>query len=344
MPSTDTAPVAPKNAYYEIRALPGKGYGCIAIQNISRGTRILTDAPLLIVPMADYMKTDIELAFSSLASAQKALYFSLHSGHGQPASAWPSQIHPSVPARERQRIEEQHAARTGKEATLISIFQTNCMEMGAGAAVFPYAVRFNHSCNPNACFSWNAAIGKETIHTMRDIKEGEEVTISYVDMEHDKRLRAWELRHYGFVCDCPACGDEDDEKSFAFESAERRLQVQELDRETRLLRGFKLTEGAKQPAFANKLLKMAVLLQGEGCWDARLAGVFFDIALVCEYNGDYKMGVLAGEKALQIKRGCQGIDFPNFKRHAEAVERIKASRRREMGEAHGWKALDCSSS
>ena len=223
--------------------------------------------------IAAYMKSDIEAAFNTLDEHQKALYFTLHSGHGQPTSAWPSQIHPSVPAHERQRIEEQHAARTGKEATLISIFQTNCMEMGAGAAVFPHAARFNHSCNPNACFSWNSAIGKETIHSMRDIKAGEELTISYVDMEHDKRLRAWELRHYGFVCGCPACGDEDDESSFAYKSAENRLQIQELDRETRLLRGLRLTEGAKQPGFANRLLKMAVLLLGEGCWDARLAGV-----------------------------------------------------------------------
>lgn len=83
------------------------------------------------------------------------------------------------------------------------------MEMGSGAAVFVHAARFNHACNPNACFNWNAQIGKETVHTMRDIAEGEEITISYVDVQHDKRLRAWELRHYGFVCGCAACGDED---------------------------------------------------------------------------------------------------------------------------------------
>lgn len=160
--------------------------------------------------MADYMKADIDEAFEKLSDVEKLQYFTLHSGHGQSPAHWPSQIHPSVPARDRQRIAEQHAARTGGEATLISIFQTNCMEMGPGAAVFLHTSRFNHSCVPNACFSWNEAIGKETIHTMRDVEEGEEIVISYVDMEHDKRLRAWELRHYGFVCGCEACGDEED--------------------------------------------------------------------------------------------------------------------------------------
>lgn len=156
------------------------------------------------------MKSDIEAAFGSLTDEQKMMYFTLHSSHGQPASSWPSAIHSSVRTKERQRIEEQHAARTDPSPTLLSIFQTNCMEMDAGAAIFPHAARFNHACNPNACFSWNAEIGKETIHAMRDIEEGEEITLSYCDMGHGKRLRAWELKHYGFVCDCKACGDVED--------------------------------------------------------------------------------------------------------------------------------------
>lgn len=162
------------------------------------------------MPVADYMESDIEAAFSQLSAAEKLQYLTLHSGHGQDPLAWPSQIHASVPARDRQRIAEQHAARISTEATLISIFQTNCMEMGPGAAVFLHTSRFNHACVPNACFAWNEAIGKETVHTMRDVAAGEEIVISYVDMEHDKRLRAWELRHYGFVCGCEVCGDEED--------------------------------------------------------------------------------------------------------------------------------------
>ncbi|KAL1655491.1 hypothetical protein SLS61_001955 [Didymella pomorum] len=235
----DKAPVAPDNEYYSIRAIPGKGYGCFALKPIPRGTRILTDTPLLKVPVADYMKADIEAAFQSLTPQQKEEYFTLHSGHGQSPSDWPSHIY--TPASPR-------------------------------------------------------ATGRGSQNSMPH------------------------------------------ESSYAYASAERRLQIQELERETQLLRGLRLREGARQPDFVNKLLKMAVALQEEGAWDARLAGVFLDIALVCEVSGDFKIGVLAGEKAVQIKRDCQGVDFPDFKRYAEAVERIKASRRREMGEANGWKA------
>ncbi|KAJ4993279.1 set domain-containing protein 5 [Stagonosporopsis vannaccii] len=336
--SSDTIPIAPPNPYYEIRAVPGKGYGCIATTPIPRGTRILADSALLSVPNAHYMASDIALAFAALTAAQQSLYLSLHSAHGQAPSHWPSSMHASVPARDKQRILEQHAARTAPSPSLLSIFQTNCMELGHGAGVFPHAARFNHSCVPNATFAWNERLRKETVHAMRDVGVGEELVICYVDVAHDRRLRAWELRHYGFVCGCVACGEGEDDSSPAFASAQRRLQLYDLDRETRRLRGSRLDDGAAQPGFAAKLLKMAALLQEEGAWDARLAGVFLDIALVCEANGDFMMGVRAGERALQVKRDAQGVDAADYKKYGEVLERIRAGRRREVGAAEGWRA------
>jgi hypothetical protein len=220
------------------------------------------------------MLSDIEKAFAELTPTQQTLYHTLHSSHGQDPKGWPSRIHESVSAKERKIIEEQHEARTRKEASLISIFQTNCMEMNQGAAVFPHASRFNHSCNPNACFSWNASIGKETIYIMNRVRANQEITLSYCDMMHDKRLRAYELKHYGFVCDCPACGDdEEDEAGFGYQSEERRFRLQELERETRFFRGGGLGEGAKRENFVGKLVEMAGLHRAEGDFTARLAAV-----------------------------------------------------------------------
>ncbi|XP_014552346.1 hypothetical protein COCVIDRAFT_110478 [Bipolaris victoriae FI3] len=323
--SNGADPTPPEgNEYYEVRKIPGKGYGCFALASIPRGTRILEDNPLLAIPSGAYLKSDIEDAAARLTPEQKKLYFSLHSGHGQDPRQWPSKIHDSVEPRERQRIEEQHAARIGKEATWMSIFQTNCMEMDKGAAVFPHAARFNHSCNPNACFSWNPSINKETIHVMNDVAAGEEITISYCDMTHDKPSRSYELKHYGFVCDCPACaGDEDEETSFAHQSAIRRFLLQELEYETRVWRGALLLEGLQQPQFVNKLLQLAALHGLEGDYTARLAAVYLDIALVCEHQNDLGMAKAAAVKAAQVKKDCQGVDFPNYKHYVEVLDRIK---------------------
>jgi hypothetical protein len=254
--------------------VPNKGYGCFALAPIARGTRILEDQPLLVVTEGHYLLRDIELVFEGLTDAQKSLYYTLHSGHGQDPRKWPSRIAEGVALRERQRIQEQHDARTGQEPSLISIFQTNCMEVNQGAAVFPHASRFNHCCNPNACFSWNAAIKRETIHIMKDVTAGEEITLSYCDMIHDKPSRSYELKHYGFECDCPACaGDESDETTFAHASAVRRFRLQDLDRETKFFRGARLEQGAAQADFITKMLQMAALHKLEGDFTPRLAGL-----------------------------------------------------------------------
>jgi hypothetical protein len=255
--------------------VPNKGYGCFALKAIKRGTRILADDPLLVVPVGYYFQRDIQEAFDKLSADQQKVYFTLHSGHGQDPKKWPTRIADTAGPRERERIREQHNARVAKEASLISIFQTNCMEMGKGAAIFPHAARFNHCCNPNACFTWNPAIQKETIHAMSDIQPGEEITLSYCDMTHVWELRAYELKHYGFVCDCRACiGNVKDLTTFAGQSTERRFRLEELETETRYWRGARLEEAAGKEEFIGKLLKMAKLYQEEGDWTTRLASVY----------------------------------------------------------------------
>jgi hypothetical protein len=263
---------ASENSYYEIRNVPGKGYGCFAIAPIKRGTRILSDSPLLIVSIADYFKEHIQGAFEKLSPDEQALYFTLHSAHGQDPDMWPKHIHESVAAPDRCRILEQHNARVAKEPSLISIFQTNCMEVEGGAAVFPHAARFNHYCNPNACFTWNPAIKKETIHVMRDVEKDEQITVAYCDMTHDKSTRRWELKHYGFVCDCLACsGNEADPESFAAKSALRRFRLMDLDSAFKTLRGAHLEFGVREKNFVPMLLEYCKLLREEGDNTIRLA-------------------------------------------------------------------------
>ncbi|KAF2275738.1 SET domain-containing protein [Westerdykella ornata] len=329
----EETPKAPENPFYEIRPVPGKGYGCFAIKNIKRGTRILADDPLLVVPIAEYFETDIKEEFAKLSPKDQALYFTLHSAHGQDPKNWPKHIHPTVEGRERCRIEEQHKARTGKEPTLISIFQTNCMEMDGGAAVFPNAARFNHSCNPNACFSWNPAIRKETIHAIRDIKKDEQITLSYCDITHDKATRRWELKHYGFICDCPACVG-DDPQSFAGKSETRRYRLMELEQEFRLTRGEYIGFGVSQPGFIEKLLEYATLLLEEGDYTVRLANTYLDIAIVCEKKGDLLLAKRSALKALRIKLETQGPDYPDIPKYQGVVQRIK----RKMAEQEAAQA------
>lgn len=103
------------------------------------------------------------------------------------------------------------------------------MECETGAAIFEIAARFNHSCIPNAFFSWNTIKHEERIYSSRAIEAGEEITLSYVDLFYEPSQRKWELQHYGFVCGCPACVDLDDAESFGAKSRERRFRLAELE-------------------------------------------------------------------------------------------------------------------
>lgn len=49
-----------------------------------------------------------------------------------------------------------------------------------GSAVCVDASRLNHSCRPNAFPAWNKDTGRMTVHAIRQIKAGQEITINYV--------------------------------------------------------------------------------------------------------------------------------------------------------------------
>ncbi|KAI1461882.1 hypothetical protein F4805DRAFT_186390 [Annulohypoxylon moriforme] len=65
----------------------------------------------------------------------------------------------------------------------------------------------NHSCMPNAYVAFTGR--KAILHAYHDIKEGEEVTISYVECDSHRSQRQHHLKtHYYFTCQCLRCKDD----------------------------------------------------------------------------------------------------------------------------------------
>ena len=154
---------------FEVKVTGSKGVGVFATALLTPGTLILSEKVLLRIDKSYYMQSDIETAFAALSPDQQEIYLSLSSAHGQDPKRYPRRIHPSVDAVERQRIQEQHKARTAASKSVLSVFMTNAIECGRGAAVFATASRFNHSCVPNAFFAWNDKLGVETIYATKHI-------------------------------------------------------------------------------------------------------------------------------------------------------------------------------
>ena len=76
-----------------------------------------------------------------------------------------------------------------------------------GREVYLEASMFNHSCEPNCEMSRSS--GNCEIKCTRDVKEGEELTISYIDESQCRSHRRQALlRNYHFHCQCSKCDAE----------------------------------------------------------------------------------------------------------------------------------------
>lgn len=206
-------------APYKIRDAPGKGKGLFATKNIARGSRIMAESPLFL--LADKGVTEIPIAVASLSSTQQQTLFEL-------SSDWPmenilelTEWMKHLQSFDVRRIVELKGMSPRRQAIAIAIVETNAHTTGAGSGLFPEASRINHSCIPNVYHSWNTALGKTTIHAIRDIEAGEELLTTYIPLLLARQQRHDEqhLGHYGFQCKCQAC---DLSAAFGAQSQERR--------------------------------------------------------------------------------------------------------------------------
>lgn len=177
-PTSSGANATESQRLFEIRGIPGKGKGMIALVDIPKGTLIIEETALLSIQAQMRWEVEIMIAYAAakLDVNQKAALKSL--------SKFPHE----------------------GETELSSIFNTNSLPVGrSGVAVFEIISRINHSCRPNTYCCWNENLEKETVYAVRPIRRGEEITIHYGRAEPRAERRAWLKRNFGFDCSCEAC-------------------------------------------------------------------------------------------------------------------------------------------
>lgn len=164
----------------EIRILSpeSKRVGVFATRDLDKGTRILTEKPLLV----RHNNEDLEKQISALPPDVRRWYDTLE--------------HISVP---------------GKSAEL-SRFEHNswpCPDLGADV-LFYLTARINHSCVPNAIQFFNPVLEMNTVQLAWAVKENDEITICYIEpsMAHWARSSAL-MRRWGFRCHCVICQNPD---------------------------------------------------------------------------------------------------------------------------------------
>lgn len=109
------------------------------------------------------------------------------------------------------------------------ITRTNALPCGSGSSIggiYPTICLINHSCLPNAHSNRSSEQGHETIHAIRPIPAGEEITIAY-DMNGSSADQRSHLQAaFGFDCSCVVCTLPSSELRL---SDARRVRIQRLD-------------------------------------------------------------------------------------------------------------------
>lgn len=170
---------------YTIEDVPGKGKGLVAAKDIPKGTRLITEEPVVRVgpPIASmkHLEACIYEQVSSLSENQLQEFLSL------------ANIYPYSSSPEQWR----------------GIFRTNALPTGPlldTGGVFLTASRINHACDNNTAHFWNENLKKLTVQAVRDIRTGEELTIFYLSSRRNREARQEELKqNFKFTCVCQLC-------------------------------------------------------------------------------------------------------------------------------------------
>jgi hypothetical protein len=243
---------------FSIANAAGKGLGAFALHPLHRGDLILTEKPLFTVrnngDSEDIDEQSVLSAVNRLSPQNLQQYISLKNAYDGDGSANP----------------------------LSGTFFTNSFAMhGHDSGIFVQASRFNHSCSPNARYSWNPETKHFAIYALCDIAGGDEILVSYLSSRNvygsARAARQARLARYAFRCTCVACALQG---PAAVASDRRRTEIAELWDSVPYF----------QPNQTRKRLlaiKRAICLLQEEGYAADYDDFTNDAAAICAFHSDW---------------------------------------------------------
>jgi SET domain len=274
-------PLTVNEPLYAILSVPDKGKGLIARLNIAKGKRILSEKPLftsLNLSPISLMESNVVTKLKKLSKTEQRQFLSLH-------NKFPGK-HP-----------------------FSGIVKTNALPCGSGSTIggiYPTICLINHSCLSNAHQSWNSDTNSETIHAIRPIRSGEEITISY-DAGGSYASRHTLLKAaFGFDCDCTLCSLSLPARQT---SDARRLQIQRLD--TAIGDPDRVMHKPDESmADCRRLLGLLEEEYYQGCATALIPRLYYDAFQISIMHGDRARAGVFAKRAYQYRVLCEGEDSP----------------------------------
>ncbi|PMD33565.1 SET domain-containing protein [Hyaloscypha variabilis F] len=275
---------------YALQDIPGRGTSLVAIEKISKGTRILSEEALITISGpagSERVRKSICQQVEALGESQRRAFLSLHNIHPYKNDA------------------EQYLG-------IVRTVSLPAEAVGDQAAIFLEACRINHACDNNAQKNWNERIKRHTVHAMRDINKGEEITITYLSPLKSRKARQSILQErFGFTCLCRLCSLAPEQS----QESDRRLQeILRLDGAIDQLG----TEGILvSPLRTIRYFDQQVRLYNvQGREDVGFADAFVNAAQLAIANSDLARGRIFAERAASVWKTTRGGDSPQAIKHA----------------------------
>ncbi|KAG7440655.1 SET domain-containing protein [Guyanagaster necrorhizus] len=242
---------APSERTYFIDDAGNKGLGAFAARDIHRGDLILTEKPLLPFPHNSPSRTELRLAMDNLSPTDLLVFLSLKN------------------------------TRPDRGDTIDGIYKTNAF---ANGGIVIEASRFNHSCRPNARYSYHEATNRQRIFALTYIPEGEEIFVSYLASRNvygaTRNQRQAALRaKQNFLCSCAACGLD---RQLSLESDRRRTEIRSIW--DRMPTFNPRTDGR---AYLQIVVRAINLMKEEGYW-ADADDFANEAAALCSMHADWE--------------------------------------------------------
>ena len=290
---------------FDIESVPGKGKGLIARFNIARGKRILHEKPLFTSPNLSpisVMESSVATKLKTLTKAEQRQFLSLHNN-------FPGR-HPFS------GIVKTNALPCGPDSTVGGIYPTICL--------------INHSCLPNAHNNWNNDTKCETIHAIRDIKSGEEITISYGRAGPFDSRRTHLKEAFGFGCDCSLCSLPLPERQV---SDARRLQIEHLD--DAIGNPDRVMNKPDDCLADCHRLRQVLEEEFNGSAGVLFARLYYDAFQISITHGDQARASVFAERGYQSRVICEGEDSPETQEIKNLME--NPAGHRNSGASNRWK-------
>ncbi|TKX18743.1 SET domain-containing protein 12 [Elsinoe australis] len=278
------------SSLHNIQEIPGKGRGVIATVFIPKGTRIISEPPLFRVrregSSKDLQKTILKKV-ASLDNEQQQQFFDLHDAFYDASDSYLGRV------------------------------RTNALPLGSNSlegGIFLESSRINHSCIQNAQHTWNEDLQRLTVHALRDISEGEEVTIFYLSDRPNHRARSEALfSSFRFTCSCSLCSLPDNER----QKSDKNLdEIKRLDESI----GDGITILSAPLQALHDVRKLLDLLSDEGIADASVPRAYYDAFQIAVMHSDLARGSMFAERAAATRVLVEGNDSPTVRKMQRFAE------------------------